>query len=678
MMAFGAFAQQKQKDTINLNEVRIDLTKQNQKIQQIPVSVTALKAQKIDIQKVEDVTDLNGLVPNLFIPKHGARLNTDIFIRGIGVSKDEPSVGIYVDDIPYFDRGAINFEFADIKQIEVLRGPQGTLYGRNTMGGLIKIYTPDPVQKRKADIKLDYGKFNQFKGSFGYNQPVTENSAFLLDGYYKNDDGYYVNQFDNKKVDAEKTYGGRLKYKANLSDNWTLKLLGNYERNNQFGFAYGIYDIQNQKVSDINYNQPSKYDRDFGSTGLHLKYKHSGYELNFSASYQKLKDTFLVDQDFTPNDIYVVNMARNNQAFVQELYAKSKGEKPFQWIGGLFALQRHLLKDVDFDITTSHGKMTILKDYDQKINAYAAYGQISYEWNKFLFTTGLRYDLEGSSLNYNYDLLVSGHKIHKDDFVHQLNFNQFLPKFSISYLPNAHWTAYAGVTKGYKAGGFNSTIERDEDETYAPEYSINYETGIKFNGLNNKLIFNTSVFYIDWKNQQVLQSVPSGRGFMIKNAGKSVSKGVEIETAYRFTRDFNLGINYGYTDAHFITYKYNDSTDYSSNKLPFVPEYTLGVNANYKWRLKSDTFKYVLFHLNCNRYGRYYWTVGNDTYQKPYRILNANISLKMKNASIGLWAQNLTNEKYIQYYFSISTLHNAYAELSRPVSFGIYAKVNLF
>ena len=678
LVTIGVFAQQKDQDTIRINEVRIDVSKQNQKIQQIPLSVTAVSAKEIEVQKIEDVTDLNGLIPNFFIPEHGTRLNTDIYIRGIGVSKGEPSIGMYVDDIPYFDSGTINFEFANIKKIEVLRGPQGTLYGRNTMGGLLKIYTPDPVQKRKAGFKLDYGRYNQYKASVSYNQPLTENSAVLLDAYYKNDDGYFVNKYDNNNVDAEQTYGLRLKYKINLTNNLKLKVLGNYEKNNQPGFAYGVYDSQTQTVNEVNYNEPSKYNRDFGSTGINLKYNPSGYEVNLSAGYQQLKDVYLIDQDFTPNDIYVVDMDRNNNAFVEELNIKSTTDSPFQWIGGMFSFQRHLLKNVDFDITTNHGKMTILKDYDQSIKAYAAFGQISYKRNKLLFAAGLRYDKENAELDYNYDLLVGGNKVHKDDFEHTLNFDQFLPKFSVSYLPNKHFTAYATVAKGYKAGGFNATIERDEDETYNPEYSLNYETGFKFNGLNNKLVLNTSLFYIDWQSQQVVQSVPSGRGIMIKNAGKSESKGVEIESFYRFTPDFNLGVSYGYTDAYFISYKYNDSTDYSNNKLPMVPEYTLGAAANYKWRLKSEKFKYVLFNLNYKRYGKYYWTSDNTDYQNPYGVLNANISLKTRNASIGLWAKNITNEKFIKYYFTISTLQKAYAELSRPVSFGIYAKVNLF
>jgi len=543
---------------------------------------------------------------------------------------------------------------------------------------LIKIYTPEPVQRRKANVKLDYGKYNQFKGIISYNQPLTEKSAFVLDGYYKTNDGTFTNEYDDKKVDAEQTYGGRLKYKIHLTDDLSLKILGNYEKSKQPGFAYGIYNSETQEVADINYNEPSKYERDFGSTGLNLKYSQTGYEVNFSASYQKLKDTYLIDQDFTPNDIYVVDMDRNNTAFVEELNIKSTTESPFQWIGGLFSFQRNLLKDVDFSINSQRGKMIILKNYDQDINAYAAFGQVSYRYGKTLSSVGLRYDMEKSTLDYNYDLVMGGQKIHRDDFIHSLKFNQVLPKFSFSYYPNENFTLYTTIAKGYKAGGFNATIERDEDESFDPEYSVNYEAGYKLNGLDQKLVLNTSIFYIDWKNQQIVQSVPSGRGIMIKNAGKSVSKGFEIESRYRITPDFNVAVNYGYTDAKFVSYKYDDQTDYSENRLPLIPEYTFGAVANYKWKLENEKIKYVLFNLNYTRFGKYYWTSENTDYQKPYGVLNANINIKFNKIDLGLWAKNLTNENYIKYYFTISTLHNAYAEPTKPITYGAYIKMNLF
>ena len=674
MMGMIGIAQTKQNDTIHIKEVRIDVTKQNQKSHNIPMSVTAFNAKAIETLKIDDITDIKSLIPNVFIPKHGTRLNTDIYIRGVGTSKGEPSVGIYVDDIPYFDSGTVNFEFANISKIELLRGPQGTLYGRNAMGGLLKIYTPDPVFERKADIKLDYSRFNTYKIDGNYNQVISDKIAFNFNTFYKHSDGFFTNKFDNKKVDAEKTYGWHSKFRFDISDKLKARLLLSCEKSNQPGFAYGVYDSNTQTVNDVNYNNPSKYERKFRTAGLNLKYEASLFDINFSTSFQKLIDTYLIDQDFTPNDIYAVDMNRNNNAIVEELSFKSKPDSKLKWIGGLFAFQRDLLKDVDFSINGSHGKMNFLKNYNQKIYGFAGYGQADYSIHQFVISTGLRYDLENAQLDYNYDLKRGENTTHKTDFNHQLKFNQILPKLSLSYLPDNNTNIYTSITKGYKAGGFNATIERDEDETFEPEYSINYETGVKLRSLKNKLITNFSLFYIDWDHQQVVQSVPSGRGTMIKNAGKSESKGVEFETQYLINHNLDFALNFGYDDAKFIKYKYNDTKDYTGNQLPLVPKYTFSTIMNYKWRLNKKAIKYVLFNVNYNRFGKYYWTADNADYQKSYGLLNANIKFVLKKANIGFWAKNITNEKYNKYYFTISTLHKAYAEASKPVQFGVFIK----
>ncbi len=677
-LPFLTIAQKKPKDTIAMHQVVIDVKKHNQKIQKIPISASAVSAKEIEILKADDITGINAYIPNVFIPEHGTRLNTDIYVRGVGVSKGEPSVGIYVDDIPYFDSGTINFEFANIKKLEFLRGPQGTLYGRNTMGGLLKIYTPDPVSIQKAKIKLDLGTYNQYKTWASLNQPIGKKSGVIIDGFYKYNQGYFNNLFDNKKADEIKTYGGRIKFKTDFNEKLSAKILMNYEKNYQPGFAYGIYDSTTQSIADINYNEPSKYDRDFGATGLNINYKLKNYSINFSGSYQKLKDTYLIDQDFTPQDIYVVEMQRNHDAFVEEINIKTHNNSKFQWIGGLFGFQRNLLKDVDFSINTGHGKMHILKNYHQKIQGYALFGQGNYRFHQFVISAGLRYDLENSNLLYNYDLLAGGNKIHKDDFDHSLDFNQILPKFSLSYFPENNLSLYASISKGYKAGGFNATIERPEDESFKPEYSLNYETGMKFISRNNKFLSNFSIFYIDWEHQQVVQSVPSGRGIMIKNAGKSISKGVEWESKYQIKPNIDLGLSFGYTDAHFINYKYNETKDYSHNQLPLVPEYTLAVLGNYKWKLHHNLIKYILFHIDYKGIGKYYWEAANTDYQKPYGLVQAQVNFKLKRFDIGFWGKNLTNVHYNRYYFTISTLHKAYAEKAQPINFGIYLKANLF
>jgi len=668
-------AQEKQQDTIRMNEVVIDAGKTNMKIQKIPVSVTAISAREIETLKIDNVTNLNGFVPNLFMPEHGTRLNTDIYIRGIGVSAGEPSVGVYVDDIPYFDSGTINFELADVKKIEVLRGPQGTLYGRNTMGGLIKIYTPEPGPQLGGMLKLDYGNYNQQKAVGTLNLPVTEQFGVLVDGAYAHKDGFFTNEYDGTNPDRMDTYSGRIKMTYKPSDRLKMRFVLGYENNEQDGFPYAVYDLDTQTAEPINYNDPSAYDRDFLSSGFFLNYAADKFDVTLTGSYQKLDDNYEIDQDFLPIDVYFVDVERDNKAYVQELNFKSKVDSNIKWIAGLYSLQRRLYKDVFVDYTLSSGTMILYKTYDQDIDGGAMFGQMEVPFGKFSVTTGLRWDMEKSRMDYNYDLELGGTLYHKDDFIHYLSFNQILPKLSLAYFPNDDVNLYASITKGYKAGGFNSTIERPEDESYDPEYSWNYEAGIKSVWLEEKLTANFSVFYIDWEDQQVIQTVPSGRGIMTKNAGKSESKGVEFESRYKFDRSFDFALAFGYTDATFTEYEKDATTDYSGNDIPLVPEYTFGAIANYKWFVQSDKIKYVLFNANYKYFGKFYWDVDNLAYQDSYGLLNANVSIAFDKFTVGFWGKNLTDTNYNRYYFTISTLDKAYVEPAQPMQFGGFVKV---
>ncbi len=674
LMPLFSIAQEQKQDTIKMNEVVIDASKTNQRIQKIPISVTAISGKKIEVLKIDNLTNLNGFVPNLYMPAHGTRYNTNIYIRGIGVSKGETSVGVYVDDIPYFDSGTVNFELAKIKKIEVLRGPQGTLYGRNTMGGLIKVYTPEPKRKLGGSFKLDYGNYNQIKTVGSINIPVSDKLAFLVDGAYAHKDGFFTNQFDNSKADEMNTYSGRFKATYKPSEKVKIRFVFGKEKSDESGFPYALYDIEDQTIGDINYNSPSAYNRNFLSGGVFAQYKGSKFDVNITGSYQKLLDNYEIDQDFTPAQIYFVDTDRDNKAFVQEISFKAKKHSKIQWVAGLFSFQRRLFKDVMVDITSSRGNMKLFKTYNQDIDGGAVFGQLEMPFGKLNVTTGIRFDMEKSTMDYNYDLLTHGHNIHRADFVNHLSYNQILPKIGLSYAVNNNLNIYATINKGYKAGGFNATIEREEDETYNPEYSWNYEAGIKSSWINDRITTNLSLFFIDWQNQQVVQSIPSGRGTMIKNAGKSESKGAELETYFKLNKSFNVALALGYTQAKFIDYKKNATTDYSGNKIPLVPEYTFGLAANYKYYTNAFGMKYMQFNTNYKYFGEHFWDIANESSQDGYGLLNANISAEFNNYSFGIWGKNLTDASYGKYYFTISTLHKAYMEPSRPMQFGVFVK----
>jgi len=669
-----SIAQEIKKDTIKLNEVIIEVSKSTTKLQKTPMAISQISSKKIEKLGVNSLSDLNAIVPNLFMPDYGSRSTAPIYIRGIGSRGDDPSVGLYVDDIPFFDKGTFNFEFQNIKKIEVLRGPQGTLYGRNTMGGLIRVYTPSPKFKTGASIKVDYGTNNYFKPSVHYNQKVTDKLAFLVDASLMQTDGFFTNKFSGKNVDEAKSNSLRFKLKYNPLDNLTLNFITNYGNNKQNGFPYGLYDSEKDEVAQVNYNQPSSYDRDLLSIGLNAKYNTSIFDVNFSTSFQKMEDLNLIDQDFSTANLYFVDQWREKNTFVEELNINSKKESKLKWIGGLFAFQTTSDKIVDVDLNIPNRPyMNIYKTYDINTNGIAGFGQIEIPLNKFNFTLGLRYDYETATMIHNYERAVGeGSLNHVSDLDLSLEYGELLPKFIINYNSSETVNLYTSFSKGYKAGGFNSTIERDEDETFNSEYSYNYEFGAKTQWFDKKLTANASIFYIDWKDQQVRQIVPSGRGVVLKNAGKSVSKGADLELSYIPNKRFDFGLGYGYTDAKFVSYKDKDKDgnvlNFDDNYISLIPKYTLSSSANYHLLFENKKLKEVVFNTSYKHFGGLYWERENTNYQKSYGLLNANISAQFDKFSFGVYGKNVLDIKYNSYLFT------KFAQLGTPQRVGVFFK----
>lgn len=673
----SSFSQSIHSDTIQIREIIIEANKSKIKLQKIPVSASYLSATSIDELKIHDLADLNGFIPNLFIPDYGSRYNAPIFIRGIGSRTDEPSVGLYVDNIPFFDKGSFNFEFSNIKKIEVLRGPQGTLYGRNTMGGLVKIYTQHPVFKNTAGISMNYGNQNYLKPGFHFNQMINDKVAFLIDAAYTKKDGFFTNQFTDKKTDASETFSNQFKLIYKPTNKLKTYLSLSYENDYQAGFPYAVLNVDTQEIDPVNYNHPSSYRRDLLSSGLNITYEANLFDVNFSTSMQRIVDAQNLDQDFTENSLFEVLENRKKHSFVEELNIKSKSNSKIKWITGVFAFQNKSDRTIDVDIIPHN--MKLYTAYDQNTFGIATFGQISYPFlQKFEFTLGLRYDYEKAQLDSTSDRIIAGNTTNVSDLDLQLSFQELLPKASLSYHPSKNTTTYLSYSKGYKAGGFNAIIERPEDETYQPEYSINYEFGFKYKTSNKKLTTHASLFYIDWNKQQITQSVPSGLGFMIKNAGESESKGAEIEIQYQPNKAIDIALGYGYTDAVFKKYIKNQDTDYTGNRIPYVPTHTFNSLLNYRIKINNKPIDFVLLNLSYSHFGKLYWNESNNNYQNNYGLLSSTISVKMNKLSFGLWGKNLTDQSYNTFYFDIKQINKSYVQLGNPTQVGVFLKYKLY
>lgn len=518
-----AWADDLPKDSLKVVDVEevvvIASPKENRKLRELPTAVTLLSQQDMQANQVTSVKSLSGLIPNIFIPDYGSKLTTSIYIRGIGSRINTPSVGLYVDNIPYIDKSAFDFNYSDIERIDVLRGPQGTLYGRNTMGGLIRVHTKSPFTYQGTDIKLGAATYNDYNVSLSHYHRVSDQFAFSTGGFYERTGGFYKNVArNNERVDRGSSGGGRFRGIYLPSNNLKLDLNISYEYSDQGGYPYfytGLTDKEKEEdrpnyIGKIAYNDRSSYYRNLLNAGLNIEYQAQNFILSAVTGYQHLKDRMFLDQDFTEQDIFNLTQKQRLNTISEEIVLKSKPNRNWQWATGVFGFYQQLntdgpvtFKEYGVENTIEGNANSIFEglgpkapnmsmeihnptlrvsgNFDTPILNGAIFHQSTFS-NVLIeglsFTAGLRLDYEKMSMKYNsvsdpvdFDFNLSMQSAPPRPPVNILAKNliagaeykgklseeylQLLPKFAVQYEWKKGSNVYATVSKGYRSGGYN-------------------------------------------------------------------------------------------------------------------------------------------------------------------------------------------------------------------------------
>ena len=344
------------KDTtkvIDIEEVVVIATpKENNRLRQQAISSTSLSQNEMRNNSVTSVKALSGLVPNLFIPDYGSKLTTSVYVRGIGSRINTPAVGLYVDNIPFIDKSAFDFNYSDIERIDVMRGPQGTLYGRNTMGGLIRVFTKSPFTYQGTDIRLSAATYNDYKASLTHYHRISSQFAFSTGLFYEHKGGFFKNNFNNKRIDTDDEFGGRFRAIYLPSENLKLDFTLNYEYTNQGGYPYeytgrtdGKTEGRGEYIGKISYNRECGYKRNLLNGGLNLEHQADNFILSSVTGFQYLYDQMNLDQDFTEADIYTIMQKQNSKTISEELVLKSKPGNRWQWTTGVSGFYQWLKTD---------------------------------------------------------------------------------------------------------------------------------------------------------------------------------------------------------------------------------------------------------------------------------------------------------------------------------------------
>ncbi|GHT34403.1 TonB-dependent receptor [Bacteroidia bacterium] len=480
-------------------------TKETNGLRTLPGSASLITPQAINERRIDALKDISSLVPNLYIPDYGAKLTSAIYIRGIGARSSGQSVGLYVDNVPYLDKSTFDFELMDVQRIEVLRGPQGTLYGRNAMGGIVNIYTLSPFEYQGTKLSVGGGNYGQFKAKASHYRKLGNNVGLSLSTYYDRADGFFMNEYTGKKADNSASAGARLKLDWRITPKFLAAYTVSFDYTDQGAYPYGLYDKETKKIAPVEIGDSSTYNRKMLTNSLLLEYRNHNIALTSTTGYQYFKDDMKFDQDFSPKKIFTLNQLQDQKAFSEEIAIRSLTKRNYQWSFGLYGFYNDLhtegpvtfkedgikevLQPVFDNLKVTNPKMPYLKVMDDQLYIPGSFDTPSYGTALFhqstynnLFTkglsltAGLRLDYEKQRMDYNSTaimhmgisfsewvppILIPGIKPTVMDVSTSQDFWQLLPKVSLKYECTPRTFTYLSVAKGYKTGGYNVQMSAD-------------------------------------------------------------------------------------------------------------------------------------------------------------------------------------------------------------------------
>lgn len=495
--------------------------KETQQLRRQPLSVSLFSTNEMKAHNVTSLKDLSAFSPNFYMPAYGSRLTSAVYIRGIGSRINTPAVGLYVDNVPYVDKSAYDFAFNGIERVDVLRGPQGTLYGRNTMGGLVRVFTADPLTHHGTELSAGWTSRTNARrfSALTFLHPA-HNMGLSLNAYYNASDGFYRNAYNGKRQDASDAAGGRVRWSWKASDVVKLDWTASYEYSDEkacpyfyTGTVYSNTFTPKADGEELAQNRPSSYRRSLFNMGLGVEHRLDKCVLTSITSYQHLTDRLFMDQDFTKADIFSLEQRQFMNTVSEEIALKSRDRHArWQWSTGAFAMYQY--QRTGCPVTFYADGMTMLNSQLAAVLPAQPSMELKFtgatlpfnarmvtpSTNAALYhqstindlgirglslTLGLRLDYDYRSLNlaadngenalpYYFGMSMGPAMRFNTDLEADASFSgkikhsswQVLPKASLSYaLPRELGNVYFSVSKGYRSGGYNIQSYSDLSQT---------------------------------------------------------------------------------------------------------------------------------------------------------------------------------------------------------------------
>ncbi|MEM1308502.1 MAG: TonB-dependent siderophore receptor [Cyanobacteria bacterium P01_H01_bin.153] len=666
--------------------IRIVVTaeKTPQDSQDVPISLTVLTRDELEDAQINSLQEIASNVPNFYFnPINAAGSYFSYYsIRGLGNSNflNRDAVGFYIDDVPYDYGGFLDLNLIDLERVEVLRGPQNTLYGRSSQAGVVNIISRPPTNFLEVRSAASYGTENDRSLQLSISDAIIPDElSFRLAGAYSARDGFFENTFLDKSVGEESSLAGRAQLVWTPAPEWNISFNANVSADDDG--APIVVPFDSPDPFEIEQDFDGFYDSSNNTQALRVAYAGSGLRATSITTRRYSYQDSQVDADATALDLFRRLATYDSTVWSQELRLQSpETANQFQWLLGAYyeandfnaiangfefsqlAAQQLGLPSAGFDRT----------DYEIDRDTYAVFGQVDYQpIEPLTLTAGLRYEASDSELDRRRVFEIAGlppiptgrtfDGVTRDD-------SELLPRLAAEYRLSPNVMAYASIAKGYRPGGLNPTAESDDVLEYEEETSWNYELGLKTSWFDDRLAANLAVFTTQVNDYQVLLRGFDALSNEIVNADARIN-GVELELRATPLEGLDLIAGFGYVDAEFTDYVNPFTNDrFDGNQLPYAPEYTYNLAAQY--RSPGGLFT----RLELQGSGTAFFDDANRFKQDPFALVNTRIGYEWDRGGVYLFATNLFDTEYITTAFA--ALGQDFASYGDRRIFGVQVRAN--
>lgn len=663
-------------------DIVVTAQRRDERLRDVPISIAALSSEVMDQRRVMSISDLTNAVPGLVVTAGGTAVQPSI--RGIstsvGVPGAENNIAIYVDGVYQVVPSSSNFQFADIERIEVLKGPQGTLFGRNASGGAISIVTREPSFTATGKLEANYGSFNELRARGFVSAPLNEKVAFSISGLYAHSDGYYNDRLRGGRTGELDTRAVQGRILVRPSDSFDMLLTASYIKNDDPGqvtYQPFLGHAPNNTTTalparpwDVAPDTLPILETSISTFAVRARYMANDFTITSHTSYTKPSTRSLTDADSGPQVGSLTDVTQNATSFQQEIQVATDFDGRINFVTGLF----YLKSDHEFDpalVTGATGATLFRISTNVGTSALAAFGEANVKLtDQLTVIAGLRYSWEEKILT---GAIGPAGTLRPE--IGRESWDALTPRISVKYdiAPNSN--VYFTYSKGFKSGAWDSTgLSR---VPIAPETLDAFEIGAK-SRLTDWLDIDTAAFHYNAKNLQV--QIINNLVSSLENAAAANIKGVDFNATAKVTPDLNLVAGVAWLDADYTDFnrasaliwnpaqRRNVSTSVNATGNPLIrsPEWTLSGLANYNRAIGSGTLD---ASLNVYYSSSFSHVPANNVRQNSFTTIDALAGYTLENGlRLGVWSKNLTNQT-----IALAVLQNGVSDrisYRAPRSFG--------